>query len=321
MTKIVGARCCVLAGEEESGAERPEGLISQEQGRDQWQEGHLSERKLKQQHRRCLLTVVRKNVWGELHLSLLEFLNYLDLSNHDFRAIVQNDHVDITNSTNLSLVERQNSSNLHYLSLSNNEDLHFDNLHWLSCVPFLEYLDFSGINLQGELDWLQLATLLPSLTELYLESCQLRNINPSLQFINFTSLEVLILTSNEFSCDFFPNRLFNLSGVAVLNLRSNYFGGGFPEGLLNLRKTQELSVGDNRLSGPIPDWLGQLEHLQLLDLSENFFSGPVPSTLGNLSSLKTFIVRSNHLSGALPISLGQLLNLEELDFSDNNLTG
>ncbi|XP_028755423.1 receptor-like protein EIX2 [Neltuma alba] len=261
---------------------------------------------------------------GELHLSLLdqlEFLNYLDLSNHDFRAIVGNDHVDTTNSNNLSLVERQNSSNLHYLNLSNNEDLHFDNLHWLSRVPSLEYLDLSGINLQGKLDWLQLATLLPALTELYFESCQLRNINPSLQFINFTSLEVLMLTSNEFSSDFFPNWLFNLSGVTVLNLRSNYFGGGFPEGLLNLQKTQELSVGDNRLSGPIPDWLGQLQHLQLLDLSENFFSGPVPSTLGNLSSLKTFIVRSNHLSGALPTSLGQLLNLEELDLSDNNLTG
>ncbi|XP_028755417.1 receptor-like protein 35 [Neltuma alba] len=98
-------------------------------------------------------------------------------------------------------------------------------------------------------------------------------------------------------------------GVTVLNLRSNYFGGGFPEGLLNLRKTQELAVGTTDSVGQFPDWLGQLQHLQLHDLSENFFSGPVPSTLGNISSLKTFIIRSNHSSGALPANLGQLLNL------------
>ncbi|XP_028783664.1 receptor-like protein 53 [Neltuma alba] len=252
---------------------------------------------------------------GELHLSLLdqlEFLNYLDLSNHDFRAIVQNDHVDITKSNNLSLVERQISSNLHYLNLSNNEDLHFDSLHWLSR---------RSINLQGKLDWLQLATLLSSLTELYLESCQLRNINPSLQFINFTWLEVLILTSNEFSSDFFPNWLFNLSGVTVLNQRSDYFGGGVPRGFIEPPENTRIVCGDNRLSGPILDWLGQLQHSQLLDLSENFYSGPVPSTLGNPSSLKTFIVRSNHFGGALPTNLGQLLNLEELDFSYNNLAG
>ncbi|XP_028785860.1 receptor-like protein EIX2 [Neltuma alba] len=236
---------------------------------------------------------------GDLHLSLLqlEFLNYLDLSNHDFHTIIQNDRADISNSTNLSMFERKNSSNLHYLDLSYNEDLHFDSLDWLSRVPSLKYLNFRGINLQGRVEWHQLATLVPFLTELHFDSCQLSNISPSLRYVNFTSLEVLGLAHNAFSSEFFPDWLGQLEHL------------------------QFLDVSENSFSGPIPDWLGQLEHLQVLDVGENSFSGPIPSTLGDISSLILLDISSNYLNESLPETIGQLFNLEALYFDNNRLTG
>ncbi|XP_054813232.1 receptor-like protein EIX2 [Prosopis cineraria] len=251
---------------------------------------------------------------GELHLSLLqlEFLNYLDLSNHDFQAVILN---DCPHSC-----ENINSSNLLYLDLSYNEDLHFDNLHWLSIFPSLEHVNLRGINLQGKVDWIQLPTLLPSIKELRFDSCQLRNINPFLQYVNLTSLEFIGLSDNSFS-SLLPVWLFNLSDVTFIDLSYNNFQDQFPKGLLNLRKLQALHLKHNKLIGPIPDWLGQLEHLQEVDVSENLFSGPIPSTLGNLTSLTHLHVSSNHLAGSLPESLGQLLNLGVLEFDDNHLTG
>ncbi|KAI9101403.1 hypothetical protein K1719_023885 [Acacia pycnantha] len=253
---------------------------------------------------------------GELRLSLLQlkFLNYLDLSYNDFQAIILNDYV------NCPLHSCQNSSNLRYLDLSYNEDLHVDNLHWLSLLPSLKLLRLSGINLQGRVDWTRLGTLLPSITELYLDTCQLRNINPSLQYVNLTSLEIISLSDNAFSY-LLPDWLFNHSDVIFVDLSNNNFQGQFPKTLPNLRKLQVLNIKHNKLSGSIPGWLGQLEYLQEVDVSENLLSGLIPSTLGNLSSLTHLLVFSNHLNASLPESLGQLFNLEALEFNDNHLTG
>ncbi|XP_028755416.1 receptor-like protein 19 [Neltuma alba] len=264
----------------------------------------------------------RQCLTGDLHLSLLqlEFLNYLDLRNHDFHAVIQNDRVDISNSTNPSVFECQNSSNLGYLDLSDNEHLHFDSLDWLSRVPSLKYVDLSGISLRGRVDWPQLATLVPFLSELYFDSCQLSNISPSLGYVNFTSLEVLGLAHNDFSSEF-PDWLGQLEHLQVLDVGENSFSGPIPDWLGQLEHLQVLNVGENSFSGPIPDCLGQLEHLQFLDVSANSLSGPIPSTLGDISSLIRLDVSSNYLNERLPETIGQLFNLEELHFDDNHLTG
>ncbi|KAF7822873.1 receptor-like protein EIX2 [Senna tora] len=252
---------------------------------------------------------------GELNPSLLqfEFLNHLDLSNNDFKTI----HYDSSSCANSS-----SSSNLHYLDLSYNDDLQIDNLQWLSCFSSLKYVSFSGINLHRETNWLYLATKLPLLSELHLSSCKLRNISSSLQYANFSSLQVLDLSQNDFGSVLLPNWLFNLSvDFSSIDLSGNSFHGQLPEGLLNLRKIKSLNLNDNKLSGPIPNWLGRFELLQYLKVSENLFEGPIPSTLGNLSSLISLDVSSNQLNGSLPESLGQLLNLEELSLGDNFLRG
>ncbi|XP_027364683.1 receptor-like protein EIX2 [Abrus precatorius] len=254
-----------------------------------------------------------------IHLSFVdfEFLNYLDLSNNDFLAI-QFDYVNSQNGHNLSLATppRQclNSSVLCYLDLSLNENLAIDNLQWLSHFSSLEYLDLGGVDLHNETNWLQLVTMLPSLSQLHLSNCQLEDLSPSLQYANFTSLQVLHLSKNKFHSEL-PKWLFNLTcGISNIYLHDNILKGQLPKALLNLRHLESLNLVHNNFNGPIPDWLGQLEHQQHLLLSRNMFSGSIPENLGNLSSLIVLTVDENELRGVVSErNFAKLSKLKVLD--------
>ncbi|CAJ1967708.1 unnamed protein product [Sphenostylis stenocarpa] len=212
-------------------------------------------------------------------------------------------------------------SSLHYLDLSDNHDILFHNLHWISNLSSLQYLNLDGVHLHKEIDWLQSVTLLPSLLELHLAGCQLEKIYPSLQYANFTSLQVLNLAQNHFVSEF-RIWLFNLSSdISHIDLNGNQIHGQLPQTLPNLRSIKSLVLSGNYLKGPIPNWLGQLEQLQKLFLSHNFFSGPIPASLGNLSSLLHLNLASNQLNGNLPENLSQLLNLNSFLVAENSLTG
>jgi Leucine-rich repeat (LRR) protein len=260
---------------------------------------------------------------GKFHLTLfeLEYLNYLDLSNNDFKAI----HLPM-DCQNLSLVKTPlhgsgNFSNVVHLDLSKNENRVIDDLRWLLRLSSsLHYLNMNSVNLRKETHWLQILTMFPSLSELYLSNCLLESVNPSLLYANFTSLEYLDLSCNYFISEF-PIWLLNISGLSYLDLRGNRFHGQIPKTLLNLRNMDSLFLGDNMFSGKIPKCLGQLGGLKILGLSYNSFTGSIPTTLGNLSSLTVLRVASNHLTGTLPECFGQLSNLEELDVRGNNLSG
>ncbi|WJX93043.1 hypothetical protein P8452_74614 [Trifolium repens] len=260
---------------------------------------------------------------GKFHLTLfeLEYLNYLDLSNNDFKAI----HLPM-DCQNLSLVKTPlhgsgNFSNVVHLDLSENENLVIDDLRWLLRLSSsLQYLNMSFVNLHKETHWLQILTMFPSLSKLQLSNCLLESVNPSLLYANFTSLEYLDLSCNYFISEF-PIWLLNISGLSYLDLRSNHFHGQIPKTLLNLRNLDSLFLGDNMFSGKIPEWLGQLGGLKILGLSYNLFTGSIPTTLGNLSSLTVLRVASNPLTGTLPECFGQLSTLEELDVRGYNLSG
>ncbi|WJX87317.1 hypothetical protein P8452_69524 [Trifolium repens] len=259
---------------------------------------------------------------GKFHLTLfeLEFLNYLDLSNNDFKAI----HLPM-DCQNKSLVNsphvNRNFSNVVHLDLSENENLLIDDLRWLLRLSSsLQYLNLNFVDLHKETHWLQILTMFPSLSKLQLYNCLLESVNPSLLYANFTSLEYLDLSGNDFLSEF-PIWLFNISGLSYLDLRSNHFHGQISKTLLNLRNMNSLFLGDNMFSGKIPKCLGQLGGLKILGLSYNSFTGSIPTTLGNLSSLTVLRVASNHLTGTLPECFGQLSNLEELDVRGNNLSG
>ncbi|QCE05422.1 LRR receptor-like serine/threonine-protein kinase FLS2 [Vigna unguiculata] len=249
---------------------------------------------------------------GELNLGLLqlEYLTYLDLSNNGFKFLQFN-----------SMGSRENSSNLQYLDLSRNYDILVRDLHWISNISSLQYLNLDGVHIHKEIDWLQSLTLLPSLSLLHLGFCQLEKIYPTLQYANFTSLKALNLADNDFVSEL-PSWLFNLSSdISYIDLSWNQIHGELPETMPNLRSIKFLYFTHNYLKGPLPNWLGQLEQLQTLRFSFNFFSGPIPACLGNLSSLIELNLDSNQLNGNLPKDLRKLFNLESLRVAENSLTG
>jgi len=219
------------------------------------------------------------------------------------------------------MASRGKSTNLHYLDLSLNYDIFVHNLHWVSNLSSLQYLNLGGVHIHEEIDWLQSVTLLPSLLELHLRGCQLETMYQFLQYANFTSLQLLNLAENDFVSEL-PSWLFNLScHISHIYLFNNQIHGELPETFPNLRSIKSLLFSYNYLKGPLPNWLGQLEQLQRLRLSFNFFSGPIPACLGNLSSLIQLDLLSNQLNGNLPKDLSQLLNLETLSVAGNSLTG
>ncbi|RDX90167.1 Receptor-like protein 12, partial [Mucuna pruriens] len=263
---------------------------------------------------------------GSIYLSSLmvelEYLNYLDLSNNDFLAI-QFDYVHSQNCHNLSATtpippQCVNSSVIRHLDLSINENLVMNSLQWLSGMLSLEYLDLSSIDLHKETNWLQLVTMLPALSELYMDSCQLKDLSPSIKYANFTALKVLYLSANEFHSEL-PKWLFNLSyDISHIDLYSSALRGQLPKALLNLRHLEYLDLQDNNFNGPIPDWLGELGHLQYLNLGTNKFHGSIPTNLGNLSSLINLLVGHNQLSGVVSErNFAQLSKLKKLDIQSS----
>jgi len=243
---------------------------------------------------------------GSIHLSLLlmelEFLDYLDLTNNDFLSL-QFDYLHNHNCHNLSIATSShqcvNSSTLRHLDLSRNWNLVINNLRWLPYISSVEYFNLRHIDLSMETNWLQSVTMLPSLSYLNMRYCELKDLKLSLHYANFTKLQFLSLSLNEFNSEL-PKWLFNLSsGIYHLDFSSSSLIGHLPKDLLNLRELEDLVLEDNNFTGPIPDWLGEFKHLKNLIIGVNMFSGFIPTNLGNLSSLVTLDVGSNPLTGVV----------------------
>ncbi|KAI9095306.1 hypothetical protein K1719_026340 [Acacia pycnantha] len=269
---------------------------------------------------------------GEINLSLLqlEFINYLDLSINDFTSVcippcqaLRSTYSKRSYNQSLAIPFNQStkfSASLQYLDFSENEQLTIYDLHWLSQLSSLKYLNLSNVDIGNETKWLQYMAMLPSLSELHLAGCGLRNF-PFLNYVNFTSLVTLDLSDNRINSKL-SDSFFNFtSGISHLDLSINYLYRQLPVTLFKLQNLKSLRVSDNMLKGSIPNWLGQHEHLQEFDISYNLFFGSIPSSLGNISSLTSLDLSYNQLTGNLPISLGQLQNLNVLSIRANSLVG
>ncbi|KAM3699424.1 hypothetical protein ACJW31_05G024500 [Castanea mollissima] len=271
---------------------------------------------------------------GEISGSLLqlEHLNYLDLSGNDFNrtpiptflgSMGNLTHLDLSDANFSGLIPHQlgNLSSLRYLSLGYNTDLYVDNLRWMSGLSAIQILHLSSADLHREVDWLQIMSKFPSLSELHLYYCQLDSLNPSLGFVNFTSLRLLDLSGNHFNHEI-PNWFSNLStSLLRLDLTRSSLKGNIPPSIFNLEKLEFLSLYINKLTEQIPELLGQLKHLTYLDLGRNSLNGPIPSSFGNLSHIRSLYLDQNQLNGTIPKSLGLLSKLETLFVGKNSLTG
>ncbi|KAL5077577.1 hypothetical protein RYX36_016561 [Vicia faba] len=254
-----------------------------------------------------------KNLKGEMNLSILklEFLTHLDLSWNEFDIInVPSNHHNITHVSKLLYLDLS--------SIFDHPSLQMDNLDWLSPLSSLKYLSLSEIDLHKETNWLQAVEKIPSLLELWLGSCNLNNLmlNPSIEYLNLSSLITLDLSYNYFTSHL-PNAFLNLTkDIAYLDLQGNYIQGEIPSSLLKLRNLRYISLAYNQLRGSIPDEIGQLPRIQTLTLAVNMLSGFIPSTLGNLSSLYSLSIGFNNFSGEISKTTFSKLNsldLLELD--------
>ncbi|KAL7253667.1 hypothetical protein ACSBR1_008084 [Camellia fascicularis] len=233
------------------------------------------------------------------------------------------------------------------------EQLHANDLQWLSGL-----LEMRQVNLSNVLDWLQVTTMLPSLVELHLASCELKYVSPSTR-INFTSLAILDLCGNIFLSSM-PMWIFSVTRLVFLDISYCNFYGPIPSGLQNMTSLM-LCLSDasfNNLNSSMPKELFNLNGLISLSLGYNFFRGPIPighlnmtrlmlclvggfgeefgkgngkgrsgfeSNISNglysFSHLESLDLGENLLQGVISSAIGNLTSLVSLDLSSNQLEG
>ncbi|KAG5022610.1 hypothetical protein JHK82_018521 [Glycine max] len=152
---------------------------------------------------------------------------------------------------------------------------------WLSTLSSLQYLSLNFVKVTSTADELfQTVIRMPSLLELYLMSCDLDTLPPSLPFKIITSpLSGLDLSGNPFKRSSIPSWLFNMSNLTYISLSLSSLRGPLPlfrRG--NLCKLQNLDLSDNDLTGGVTQMLDTLsfcsnQSLEYLDLSSNHLTG------------------------------------------------
>ncbi|KAJ0699684.1 putative receptor protein-tyrosine kinase [Helianthus annuus] len=170
----------------------------------------------------------------------------------------------------------------------------------------LQFLDLSSFPL-GASNFANLLTMIPSLLELHLPYCNLKETHLSHILHNLTTF----------------------SNIQHIDLSHNRLTGSIPETIGRLAALTTFSVRHNKLSGTIPVSIWQLSKLRSLDVSYNSLEGEIyESHLANLSMLKEFNVGSNTLylqnntfNESIPRSLCKRTDLVYLDLPKNRLTG
>ncbi|KAM0005342.1 putative non-specific serine/threonine protein kinase [Helianthus debilis subsp. tardiflorus] len=224
------------------------------------------------------------------------------LSNADLGPL-RNSSTSLSNINHLDLSEKSFKGHLPNVFLNMTSLLFLDLSSSFAFTPTWNFLNF--------------LSLIPSLLELRLSNCNLKETYLYHTLLNFTTLsniQHLDLSYNELMG---PIPTFHRN-LTKLYLSCNFLNGSLPESLEELRLLKVLDVSDNQLTGPIPTFHGKLTELYL---SNNKLNGSIPESIGRLAALTDLFLSNNQLSGTIPVSIGQLSKLRSLDVSNNSLEG
>ncbi|XP_039071099.1 receptor-like protein 7 isoform X1 [Hibiscus syriacus] len=213
------------------------------------------------------------------------------------------------------------------LDLSNNH-IHgvVPNWLWKSSLQLVD-LSFNPIDFPKQLPFGDANFSSPVLTELYLDSCNIRAFPEFLRSLE--NLQVLYVSNNRIS-GAIPNWVWKRS-LSDLKLANNHLSS-LVQDLPNQSSTSsqasllapfckmsQLSYFDasyNNLSGTIPSCLGNMSALRFLDLHGNNLSGILPR-FSKATPLWLLKVSENILEGELPRSLAECTRLQVLDVGNN----
>ncbi|KAI3760225.1 hypothetical protein L1987_50616 [Smallanthus sonchifolius] len=259
--------------------------------------------------------------------------------------------------TNVDLGVIRNSSiivsNIRHLDLSDNV-LKGQFPHLFQNMTSLRFLDLTSFDLNPTWNFANSLSMIPSLSELHLPSCNLEETHLSHVHLNFTALsniQYLDLSENFFPRRF-PSILTNMTSLRVLDMYGSFLNSSVPI-MPNLREldlslnhfekfkdvgiwrqchVRQLSVRNNEILMELtnsPTNISECSQyaLEWLDLTSSL-KGTIPKSLGRMTNLRGLHLSNGYddasyanLEGLIPVSLGKLRLLQVLDLSNNRLSG
>ncbi|KAM0007689.1 putative non-specific serine/threonine protein kinase [Helianthus debilis subsp. tardiflorus] len=265
------------------------------------------------------------------YLAELRHLQHLDLSENNFYgsqipkfigSFKQLSYLNLSHSLFSGIIPHHigNLSNLKVLDLGSN-DITSNDMAWVSCLSSLEHLDLSKVDLSQANNVDMAFYMIPSLTYLSFQFCELTNVDLGLRLNSskiLPNIEHLDLSSNSFEGQL-PHFFQNMTSLTFLDLSGYNLSLAWNSvNLLNMIP----SLSELHLSGcglhnaPFsPTYLNSSAHskIQYLDLSNNSIEGRFPSELMNTTSLKVLDLSLNSLKSSIPV----MPNLLKLDVSFN----